>query len=270
MKILSKIYYAVKITAKMITINIFMFLAHNRPFLNFDHLIDVHGLLAIKPYVSAFIAKNHHLLKPTKFHGALFKAGDHGNLGTHDYQDQFRTNSNVIDDPVLREVVSDLLRCDQFANYIVFEQDVTSCTFNITSRYALDYATKHHATECVALPEDKQLAFFYEWLDRQAIFSDYGRISLFINYPGAYSAVHTDYVDASGPAPDEFIWIDFAPDRKKFYLLDVETDQKIYSPGHCNWFNTNNHHGSDPAPQACYSLRVDGLFSDGFKQRAFE
>lgn len=243
-----------------------MFLAHNQPFLNFDHLIDISALLAIKPYVSAFIAKNHHLLKPTKFHGALFKDGS---LGTHDYQDEFKTNPDVIADPKLRAVVTDLLKCDQFANYIVFEQDVTACTFTITSRYALDYETKHHATRCVALPEDTQLAFFYEWLDRQAIFSDYGRTTLFINYPGAHNVVHTDYVDASRPAPDEFIWIDFAPGRKKFYLLDNKTNQKIYSPGHCNWFNTNNRHGSDPAPQACYSLRVDGLFSDTFKQRAF-
>jgi hypothetical protein len=245
-----------------------MFLAHNQPFLNFDHLVDINGLLAIKPYVSAFIAKNHHLLKPTKFHGSLFKDGNNGTLGIHDYQDEFRNNPNTIADPNLREVMLDLLRCDQFANYIVFEQDVTSCTFHVVPRYALDYATKHHATECVALPEDKQFAFFYEWLDRQEIFSDYGRVTLWVNYPGAYSAVHTDYADDSRPAPDEFIWIDFAPDRKKFYLVD-DADEKIYSPGYCNWFNTNNRHGSDPAPQACYSLRVDGVFSDAFKRRAF-
>ena len=243
-----------------------MFLAHNQLFLNFDHLVDINSLLAIKPYVSAFIAKNHHLLKPTKFHGSLFKDRS---LGTHDYQDQFEANPDMVADSNLREVVADLIRCDQFANYIVFEQDVTACTFTITSRYALDYATKHHATECVALPEDTQLAFFYEWLDRQAIFSDYGRTTLFINYPGGYSPIHTDYADSSRPSSDEFVWIDFAPSRKKFYLLDVGTDQKIYSPGYCNWFNTNNHHGSDPAPQACYSLRVDGVFSDAFKRRAF-
>ena len=244
-----------------------MFLAHNQPFSNFDHLIDVDGLLAIKPYVSAFIAKNHHLLKPTKFYGNLFK--DHS-LGTHDYQDEFEAAPDAITDTKLQQVIVDLIACDQFANYIVFEQDVTACTFTITSRYALDYATKHHAAKCVALKEDTQLAFFYEWLDRQAIFADYGRVVLFINYHGGYSPVHTDYVDASQPSADEFLWIDFAPDRKKFYLLDVETNQKIYSSGHCNWFNTNNHHGSDPAPQACYSLRVDGVFSEEFKQRAFE
>jgi len=251
----------------MTTINIFMFLAHNQPFLNFDHLIDLNSLLAIKPYVSAFIAKNHHLLKPTKFYGSLFKDGS---LGTHDYHDEFNTNPGVIADPKLREVVFDLCKSDQFANYIVFEKDVTACTFTITSRYALKYSTKHRATECVALLEDKQFDFFYEWLDRQAIFADYGRVVLFINYHGGYSPVHTDYVDASQPSADEFLWIDFAPDRKKFYLLDVETNQKIYSSGHCNWFNTNNHHGSDPAPQACYSLRVDGVFSDAFKQRVFK
>lgn len=247
-----------------------MFLSHNQPFLNFDHLVDVNGLLAIKPYVSAFIAKNHHLLKPTKFHGVLFKDNNLGNLGIHDYLDEFKNDPDTISDPKLREVVFDLVKCDQFANYVVFEQEVTSCTFHVVPRYALKYSTKHHASECVALPEDQQFAFFYEWLDRQGIFSDYGRVTLWVNYPGAYSAMHTDYADNSVPAPDEFIWIDFAPDRKKFFLFDVENNQKIYSSGHCNWFNTNNHHGSDPAPQACYSLRVDGVFCEEFKRRAFK
>jgi hypothetical protein len=97
----------------------------------------------------------------------------------------------------------------------------------VVPRYALNYSTKHHASECIALPEDKQFTFFYEWLDRQSIFSDYGRVTLWINYPGAHSAVHTDYVDSSQPAPDEFIWIDFAPDRKKFYLVDDKTNQML-------------------------------------------
>jgi hypothetical protein len=97
-----------------------MFLAHNQPFLNFDHLVDVNRLLAIKPYVSAFIAKNHHLLKPTKFYGSLFKDGS---LGTHDYQDEFNTDPGIIADPKLREVVSELCKSDQFANYIVFEKE---------------------------------------------------------------------------------------------------------------------------------------------------
>jgi hypothetical protein len=242
-----------------------MFLTHNRPFLNFDHLLDIDSLLAIKPYISAFIAKNHHLLKPSKFRSGHFNGREYG---ISDYQDQFKADHNIITDPKLRETVTDLLNCDQFGNYIVFEQDVAAGTFSIIPRYSLDYNTKHCATECVAMPEDRQFAFFYEWLDRQNIFSDYGRVTLFINYTGAHSAVHSDYIDTSQPSVDEFVWINFSPVRKKFYLVNNETDEKIYSSGYCNWFNTTNNHGSDPAKQACYSLRVDGLFSDAFKLRA--
>ena len=242
-----------------------MFLTHNHPFLNFDHLLDIDGLRAIKPYISAFIAKNHHLLKPTKFRRSHFKGGEYG---VSDYQDKFKADPNIIADPKLREIVTDLVNCDQFGNYIVFEQNIAAGTFSLGLRYCLDYDTKHHATECVALPEDKQFAVFYEWLDRQDIFSEYGRVTLFINYTGVHTAVHTDYMDTSQPNQDEFVWINFSPDNKKFYLVDNKTNEKIYSPGYCSWFNTSNYHGSEPVEQACYSLRVDGLFSDTFRQRA--
>jgi hypothetical protein len=242
-----------------------MFLTHNHPFLNFDHVVDIDGLLAIKPYISAFIAKNHHLLKPTKYRSDV---NLHKRPGVTDYLNQFKANPGIITDPKLREIVTDLLNCDQFGNYIVFEQDVVAGTFSIIPRYSLDYNTKHHAAECVALSEDQQLAFFYEWLDRQAIFSDYGRVTLFINYPGTSGPLHHDYPDASKPNQDEFVLINFSPSKKKFYLIDNDTDARVYPSGYCNWFNTSNIHGSDPAEQACYSLRVDGLFSDAFKQRA--
>jgi hypothetical protein len=242
-----------------------MFLTHNLPFLNFDHLLDIDGLLAIKPYVSAFIAKNHHLLKPTKFRSDM---NCPKKPGVNDYQDKFKANPSIIADPKLRETVTDLLNCDQFGNYIVFEQDVAAGTFSMIPRYCLDYSTKHHATECVAMPEDQQFAFFYEWLDRQDIFSDYGRVTLFINYPGTSGTLHHDYPDASKPNQDVFVLINFRPDNKKFYLVDNKTNEKIYSSGYCNWFNTSNIHGADPAEQASYTLRIDGLFSDAFKQRA--
>ena len=246
-----------------------MFLTHNRPFLNFDHLLDIDGLLAIKPYISAFIAKNHHLLKPTKFQSNWdFLHMEHPTPGVKDYLTEFSTNPDMISDPKLREIVTDLLNCDQFGNYIVFEQDVVAGSFSMVPRYSLDYNTKHYATECVALSEDKQFAFFYEWLNRQDIFSDYGRVTLFINYQGVGGPVHRDYPDASKPNHDEFVLINFRPDRKKFYLVDNETNEKIYCSGYCNWFNTSNLHGSDPVEQASYTLRIDGLFSDAFKQRA--
>lgn len=245
-----------------------MLLTYNRPFLNFDHHLDIDGLLEIKPYISAFIAKNHHLLKPTKFQSDWdFFHMENPPPGVNDYLTKFRANPDIILDPNLREIVTNLLNCDQYGSYIVFEQDVLWGTFSMAIRYSKDYMTKHRAAECTAQLEDKQFAFFYEWLDKQAIFNEYGRVNLFINYQGSNGPTHRDYPDASQPNQDEFILINFNPNNKKLFVIDNDTNEKIYISGYCNWFNTSNLHGSDPAPQACYSLRVDGVFSEEFKQR---
>lgn len=241
-----------------------MFLTNNQSFLNFDRHIDINGLLSIKPFISAFIAKNHHLLKPTKYVSANFATA---NRGIGDYYYDKNIHQELFTDPNTKDIVTDLLNCDQLGNYVIFEHEVTMGTFSIVPRYCKNYHTKCHKNECVALPEDSNLTFFYDWLDKQNIFSDYGRVTIFINYPGTATATHKDYPNVDQANSDEFIWLSFN-DRKKFFLIDAETQQKIYLSGHCNWFNTGNFHGTDPVDWACYSIRVDGVFSDDFKQRA--
>lgn len=241
-----------------------MFLTHNQPFLNFDQHIDVDGLIAMKPFLSAFIARNHHLLKPTKYVGGNFAKNQ---LGVGDFQQAFLNNPHIVSDQKLRTILTDLVNCDQFGNYVVFEEDVVTGIFSIIPRYCKNYLTKHLFSECVALSEDSQLDFFYQWLDRQDIFSEYGRVTFFVNYTGSSTPMHTDYPNANQANTDEFILFGISP-SKQLFLFDTQTNQKIYLTGYCNWFNTNNYHGTEPVEKACYSIRVDGIFSDTFRQRA--
>ena len=65
----------------------------------------------------------------------------------------------------------------------------------------------------------------------------------------------------------EFIW--FRTNLKKpFYMLNHETNEKLYVESYSAWFDTvNQFHGTDPQEGLSFSIRVDGLFTDEFKKR---
>lgn len=240
-----------------------MFLTHNQPIMNLDHLVDTESLMAMKPFISAFVARNFHLLKPNKFISGNF---DSGEKGIYDYFLEYKNNLHSLPEN-LQPVVQNLINNDLFGNWIVFEQDVATGNFLITLRYiGQSYQTKHLASQCVALPEDSQMQFFYDWLDGQQIFNQYGRVAMFVNFQHSVGKMHVDYYNSRDANHDEFIWIGFSA-HKKLFVYDPTTQQKVYATGHCNWFNTGNWHGTDPVEQACYSIRIDGVFSQEFKRR---
>lgn len=86
------------------------------------------------------------------------------------------------------------------------------------------------------------------------------------------------YDDAATPVPahrdhlnseicHEFIW--FRTNLKKpFYVLDHKADEKLYVRSYSAWFDTvNQFHGADAQEGLSFSIRVDGVFSDGLRER---
>ena len=65
----------------------------------------------------------------------------------------------------------------------------------------------------------------------------------------------------------EFIW--FRTNlNKPFYMLNHRTDEKKYVESYSAWFDTvNQFHGTDPAEGLTFSIRVDGIFTDEFRER---
>jgi hypothetical protein len=65
----------------------------------------------------------------------------------------------------------------------------------------------------------------------------------------------------------DFIW--FRTNlRKPFYMLNHRTGEKRYVESYTAWFDTvNQFHGSDPCEGISFSIRVDGIFTDEFKNR---
>jgi hypothetical protein len=92
-----------------------------------------------------------------------------------------------------------------------------------------------------------------------------GRILIMYDPDGRAVSAHKDH--DSIELCHEFIWMRTNL-SKPFYMLDPDTGERCYVAGHAAWFDTvNQFHGADASGALSFSIRVDGVFSDDFRQR---
>ena len=252
-----------------------MYTIFGKHFINFDNYIDINGLMAMKPRISAFIANNGAHLKPIKYpNGCLL---DRSMQGIPNLQKQFELNPDNFSDAEIRK---QCIINDTFGSYVLYEdENVVQGSYSLNLRYPLDYKNKHKPSACCPVDQDQEFDFFYEWLTQQNIFSSYGRVNFFVTHRGSKTEIHRDYINptidksqltadqfdyiSNSTEPEQFILINFST-RKQFFLYDHENDKKYPMLGTCNWFNASNFHGTEIVNQSAYSLRIDGTFSDEF------
>jgi hypothetical protein len=76
---------------------------------------------------------------------------------------------------------------------------------------------------------------------------------------------HRDHLETS--VCHDFIW--FRTNlRKRFYMYNQSTQEKLYVESYSAWFDTvNQFHGSDAGTGLTFSIRVDGIFNEGFRKQ---
>jgi hypothetical protein len=92
-----------------------------------------------------------------------------------------------------------------------------------------------------------------------------GRMLIIYDDEGRAGPAHRDHVETE--LCHEFVWLrtNF---RKPFYMLDHRTGQRRYVESYSAWFDTvNQFHGTDAHEGLGFSIRVDGVFTDEFRQR---
>jgi hypothetical protein len=99
------------------------------------------------------------------------------------------------------------------------------------------------------------------WITESNIFKEVGRIVIFVNNRGDSIPIHSDYADGE-TRKDQFIWINL--NKKKDFFILTEESKKIYPEGEVSIFDNANWHGSEPSEYPCYTIRIDGLFTDEF------
>lgn len=91
-----------------------------------------------------------------------------------------------------------------------------------------------------------------------------GRMMIMYDDVSRSVPAHRDHVETE--ICHEFIWFrtNF---HKSFYMLNHTTGEKKYVEGHSAWFDSvNQYHGSDAAEGLSFSIRVDGKFTDEFRE----
>ncbi len=92
-----------------------------------------------------------------------------------------------------------------------------------------------------------------------------GRMLIMYDTEARQVPAHRDHIETE--ICHEFLW--FRTNTKKpFFMLNQKTGEKKYVEGHTAWFDSvNQYHGSDGVDGLSFSIRVDGRFTDEFRNR---
>lgn len=110
-----------------------------------------------------------------------------------------------------------------------------------------------------------------EALITNGIFEHIGRVIFFHCEADGIPFEHRDLdakngIDVVKPHRNEFIHI--RPNTKKaFYIWDPESKNKIYLNTRAAWWNDTDWHGGERIMEQSYALRIDGKFTEQFRQK---
>lgn len=153
----------------------------------------------------------------------------------------------------------------QIYDYVLFKFDVKSLGEKILLRsyenYVAGFRNKHLADLNVDQPCYSNFPVLKQWLEKSGIFSEIGRVIIFVSNKGVFTPTHSDYQNMKS-RKDQFIWINLFG-KKQFFVLDSNFEKQFLT-GEINTFDNASWHGSEPAEHSCFSIRVDGVFSEKF------
>jgi hypothetical protein len=96
-------------------------------------------------------------------------------------------------------------------------------------------------------------------------FAATGRMIIIYDFEGNAVPAHRDHTEHN--VCNEFFWMRTNFD-KPFYLLNPQISEKLYVKSHSAWFDTvGQYHGAEASEAMTFSIRVDGVFSDSFRQQ---
>ena len=157
----------------------------------------------------------------------------------------------------------------QIYDYVRFKFNVKTLGTKLLLRTYSDYSKSFDNKHLTSLNKDQPAYQYFpqlkKWIENSGAFKEVGRILFFINELGSYTPTHCDYSNLVS-LKDQFIWINLF-EKKTLFVLDEDFNKK-YVTGVINTFDNANWHGSDPAKYSCFTIRIDGCFSEEFLQKS--
>ena len=113
--------------------------------------------------------------------------------------------------------------------------------------------------------ESEYFPFVLDWIKNLPIFSHVKSAYFLIVEAGGSSIEHSDPEFEGDKSLHEFIYVR-QNTKRPFYVRHFETNEKVYMNSRASCFNDQDYHGSDPCQETTYMLRVDGIFTDSFRE----
>ena len=224
----------------------------NQNYITFDKFLDIDTLLAMRPKISALIALHSNYIRPTKYNSTNLLDGTNG---IPYFTEEIKTNLDKLEN---KEMFEELIDNDALGTYLLFEEErlTSEGSFSVTLQY-IDSNSNVVQTDI-----NSKFDFLYEWVNNQNIFENIQRVNFFVTWKDTQTLIHRDW-NEDAAEPLHSLHINFSK-SKSLFLIDLDTEEKIYLTGHCNWFDTRNYHGTDKVKRSCFSLRIIGKFSEQF------
>lgn len=233
-----------------------------KPYLDLTPYIDIETLQSMHKEICFGIAKS-------KSSTTIYGPGL-GDLNVRksflDLAKKYKTSLDTIDQEIFNS-----LDWNQRAVFFKLYEDMYNASNVVTLRdmppekRIENYFLKGKEEHTQFTENSKHFPKVLEWIYKIPIFSEIGRIIFFMNEHDCTLQSHMD-APKYFPHRDEFVWIN-PTGKKKFWLLDPDTNEKTYVKSTAAFFNSLDWHGGDAIPNYTYSLRIDGKFTDQFRQQ---
>lgn len=245
-----------------------------KPFINLDHLIDIDTFKSLhykicKGLVLAESKKEGNMVQPGGFNNAyeipfkpIFKALEEYHALPEDHEIR-----------VLGREIGEYENRNQFFLFLKLALGAYD-TYQFVFLKTEEGGWESRFEEKLWTPDVQYFPELKQWLEQLVtdnVFEHLGRIIFFKAEHDCLMPLHrdliypeeTDYFDHR----HEFIHLRTSLD-KPFYIWDPEQDTKLLVDSHATFFNDQDWHAGGRINKQTYSLRVDGVFTQEFRERA--
>lgn len=232
-----------------------MKLINNQHFINLEPFLDIASLDLLHDQISYAIGKSADYISPAS--PPAYSFSNTGLVAHLDLKAKLRTTNPELTNNQLDWYT--LMKGAASHGYALFLKNI--------KKYPDDFRYKSLESHTVKTPAGLNFDFLFEWIEKQNCFTEYGRVLFFISPPGSDGIVHRDNKGLDEYV-DQLIWVT-GKFPKKLFLFDTETEEKVECPYRAMYFMNHNYHGTyNPSDYWSWSLRVDGVFTEEFKQKA--
>lgn len=111
------------------------------------------------------------------------------------------------------------------------------------------------------------LLTWIESLITAGIFTHVGRAYIVSVDSFGISFEHRDnQADPQSDTDSEFIHVRLNT-KRPFYVYNAETKERFYIESRVGWWNDKDTHGGDPIAEPAYAVRIDGVFTEEFRNK---